>query len=351
MSHPLWAEEYFPTLAAQTYRQFGFHAQSKDEFQVWQSSFRSSLAAALGLPNIMERGIVDIAPCMISEEDFNDHTRQEWHITTEPGFELPFYLLRPKNAGNKRLPVVITPHGHGKGAKADYVGRGNESGPSPEGERDIALQAVRQGYLALAPDMRAFADMRLQKDKKTDYRSSCEIMQLHAMMFGRTLIGERVWDMMRLVDFAATLPDADVSRLVISGNSGGGTVTLFTAACDTRFSITVPGSFFCTFTDSLGAVPHCHCNYVPGIMRLGEMYDVAGLIAPRPILIVNGNDDPIFPRAGAEDAFAHLKEIYTVAGAADACEIFFGNGGHRYYKEPVWPFVGRWLAQMEGTEH
>ncbi len=345
MNHALWGSNYFPTLANNTYRQFAFRARNLDEFKVWQESFRASLGVALGLPSIMERGISELSPRLIAEASFADHTRQEWRIITEPGFELPFFLLRPHATNGKRLPVVITPHGHGKAGKADYAGVGNEDGPSPEGERDIALQAVRQGYLALAPDMRAFADMRLPADLKADNTSSCQLMQLRALMFGRTLIGERVWDMMRLLDFAATLPDADITNVVITGNSGGGTVTLFTAACDTRFSIAIPGSYFCTFAASIGSVPHCACNYIPGVMRLGEMYDIAGLIAPRPFLAVHGSLDNIFPRAATEEAFSHLKEVYTVAGAPHACQLFFGNEGHRYYKEPVWPFVKQWLGR------
>ncbi len=350
MSCPLWGDQYFHTLAAETYQEYAFRAGNLAEFQIWQRAFRTRLAVALGLPVIAERGRVELSPRLLAEETFPDHIRQEWRITTEPGFELPFYLLRPAAMGSSRRPVVLTPHGHGKLGKLIYVGAGNEIGPSPEGERDIALQAVREGYLALAPDVRAFADMRLQADLQADKTSSCQLMQLRALMFGRTLIGERVWDMMRLIDFAAGLPDADISRVVITGNSGGGTISLFAAACDTRIGISVPGSYFCTFAASIGSISHCACNYVPGIMQLGEMYDVAGLIAPRPFLAVNGSLDTIFPRSATELAFSRLQEVYRVAGAPEACELYFGDEGHRYYKAPVWPFVRHWLARSNSGQ-
>jgi hypothetical protein len=190
-----------------TYRTFGFHAANLQELGIWQVAFRSSLVEILGLPRIAERGLVDLAPKLLQEEHFSDHVRQEWRITTEPGFELPFFLLRPIEPSSKQLPVVITPHGHGKSGKLSYVRAGNEYGPPPEGDRDIALQAVRQGYIALAPDMRAFAQMRLAEDLKADKVSSCQLMQLRAIMFGRTLVGERVWDMMRLLDFYGRAPE------------------------------------------------------------------------------------------------------------------------------------------------
>ena len=75
-------------------------------------------------------------------------------------------------------------------------------------------------------------------------------------------------------------------------------------------------------------------------MRLGEMYDVAGLIAPRPFCAIAGRDDGIFPIDHVKFAYERLKEIYTVAGVADRCELFIGDGGHRYYKAGAWPLCG-----------
>ena len=68
-----------------------------------------------------------------------------------------------------------------------------------EGERDVALQAVRQGYVAIAPDVRAFADLRRREELEKDATSSCRTLQMHALLFGRTLVGERVWDMGRAI--------------------------------------------------------------------------------------------------------------------------------------------------------
>ena len=207
----------------------------------------------------------------------------------------------------------------------------------------MALQAVRAGCVAIASDMRGFAGLRRREDRDRDAVSSCRPLQMHALLFGRTLVGERVWDVGRLIDYAATRPEVDAARIAVTGNSGGGTVTLFAAACDERVAAAIPGSYFCTFAASLGAIHHCECNYVPGLLADAEMYDVAGLIAPRPFLAVAGRHDPIFPYPAVEEAFERLRAIYADAGAADRCALSSGEGGHRYYKADVWPFVRRWL--------
>ncbi|MEX0885145.1 MAG: alpha/beta hydrolase family protein [Phycisphaeraceae bacterium] len=345
MSQALTPESYTRTLKSQTLRQFAFHATDRHELAVWQASFRPAMKRALGLDVIAERGRCALDARREGEESFDDHVRELWTIQSEPGFRLPFYLLRPREQDGPR-PVVLTPHGHGKGAKATYVGIAaddEERAKIAEGERDIALQAVRAGYVAIAPDMRGFASLRMQADIERDATCSCDALQKRALLFGRTLVGERVWDMGRLIDYAMTRDEIDTSRVMITGNSGGGTVSLFAAACDERIGVCVPGSYFCTFADSIAAVPHCACNFVPGIMRMAEMPEVAGLIAPRPFLAVNGVEDPIFPIDATRQAYANLHAIYEVAGAGKRCQLYEGDGGHRYYKAPVWPFAAEHL--------
>jgi dienelactone hydrolase len=337
----LTSDNYVHVLAEETHRLFAFQAQDREELEAWQRAFRPHLRQMLGLDEIAKRGISALEPQQVGEEILEDHIREEWSIQTEPGFRVPFYLLRPKVVDSPR-PLVLTPHGHGKAGKRTYVGlwdteHGRES--IEEGERDVALQAVRHGYVAIAPDMRAFASMRMEAELEADATHSCRTLQLHALLFGRTLIGERVWDIGRLIDYAATRPEVDTSRIMISGNSGGGTISVFAPACDERITVAVPSSYFCTFEHSIGSIIHCPCNYVPEMMATAEMYDVAGLIAPRHFMAVAGREDPIFPYDAVQYAFGQLEQIYEVAGVPDRCRLYTGEGGHRYYKAEVWPFA------------
>ena len=181
--------------------------------------------------------------------------------------------------------------------------------------------------------------MSREEDYHNPIGRSCEELQRVALMYGRTLIGERVHDIGRLLDYAATRPEIDSTRVAITGNSGGGTVSLFAAALDERIKVSAPASYFCTFAASIIGVHHCVCNVVPGVMELGEMYDIAGLIAPRPFLAINGVQDPIFPIDATREAFSALQKIYAAQGLAAQCELYEGDGGHRYYKARVWDFL------------
>lgn len=50
----------------------------------------------------------------------------------------------------------------------------------------------------------------------------------------------------------------------------------------------VISSYLNTFKDSIVAMEYCECDYLPRILRYGEMYDTCSLIAPRSLLVKNG---------------------------------------------------------------
>ena len=319
-------------------------------FPKWQEAFRKELSRALGLDEIARRGACPLAPERTSRVELEDHVREEFTIETEPGYRLAFYVLTPQTV-RLPAPLVITPHGHGRYGKDTYAGivHGEDDRRSMvEGERDIALQAVRAGYIAIAPDMRGFGATMPREEREQGKSHSCRTMQMRALLFGRTLLGERVWDVMRVLDFAAAHLPVDMRRTAITGNSGGGTVALYAAAVDPRIAVSIPSCSFCALETSWGEIPHCECGYVPGIMNLGNMDDIAGLIAPRPLLIVAGEHDHLAPVESVKEAFTRTQAIYAAAGAADRCRLYVGPGGHRYYAAPVWPFVAEWFLAPGG---
>lgn len=330
-----WTDRLYDTAE----REYGYDGQDGEAFASWRRRLREELVRTLGLDRIESGGDPDLSPRRVSTTEADGYERQKWIVRTEAGFDVPFYLLLPAD-GEAPHPVAVAVHGHCDGGKELAAGTvETDVGRSriEHERRDIAVQAVRRGYATIAPDVRGFGELSLP-DPDDDGRS-CRRMQLHAQLFDRTLVGDRVWDVRRLVDFAERRPELDDDRVAITGHSGGGAVALFAAAVDERFSVAAPNAFFCTFEDSIVDLEHCVCNYVPGILRVAEMWDVAGLIAPRPLVVAAGRDDPIFPIEGTRRAYDRLREIYRAAGAADACELYVGDGGHEYYEEGIWPFV------------
>jgi hypothetical protein len=99
-----------------------------------------------------------------------------------------------------------------------------------------------------------------------------------------------------------------------------------------------------TFRDSIMSLSHCIDNYVPGILNWAEMYDVAGLIAPRPLYVESGSRDPIFPIAGSKEGFARVKKVYDVFDASDRAQQEIFEGEHLFHGGNGLPFLAKHLS-------
>lgn len=310
-------------------------------FEKWQSGFRDALKEKLGL-TVIEAQTEGFIPHAVKlrEEDAGFAIRQWWSITTEPEVEIPFILLIPKDMKGP-APLMITPHGHSPNSElsAGIYRSETDRFKGEEGERNVAVQAVQHGFIAIAPTARGFASTRRQKDIDEGSTSSCRDLACRDALVGRTPVGDRVWDIMKLIDWALETLPVDGRNIIVSGNSGGGTATLYAGAVDTRISISVPSCAFCDFSLSIGHRKHCDCNYIPGIMTLADMGEIAGLTAPRAFCTINGKEDAIFPIEGARKAFEVTRSIYRMVGAEQDCSMYEGDGGHRYYKKGAWDFI------------
>ncbi|MCL6507709.1 MAG: acetylxylan esterase, partial [Bryobacteraceae bacterium] len=148
----------------------------------------------------------------------------------------------------------------------------------------------------------------------------------------------RVWDAMRAVDFLEGRPEVDPARIGCLGISGGGMITLFTAALDTRIKAALVSGYLNSFHDSIMSISHCEDNYIPGILKYAEMADIACLIAPRPLFIESGTEDNIFPVEATRAAVDQVRRAYELLGAPErlGCEIF--EGKHEFSGRQGFPF-------------
>ena len=91
------------------------------------------------------------------------------------------------------------------------------------------------------------------------------------------------------------------------------------------------------------SISHCIDNYVPGILNWAEMYDVAGLIAPRPLFSEAGDVDTIFPIAASVESYRKVKAVYDVFGAGDQVQQETFPGPHSFWGKKGMPFMAEKL--------
>lgn len=311
--------------------------------QEWQSRLRPKVRLALG-DTPVERPPLNVRQIWACQGPLG--TIEKIAFTAEPYSDVLAYVC---------LPVGVTPpytfmicvQGHTTGMHNSIaVQREDETQPmAVEMDRDFALGCLRRGLAALCIEQRSFGLRREQRQEQVSPHG-CHDAAMQALMLGRTLVGERVFDVDRGIDYLASRGDVDMSRIGIMGNSGGGTATLFSAALLPRIAFAMPSCYFCTFRDSVMSIYHCADNYFPGLYKYAEMADVMGLFAPKPLVIVAGIQDDIFPIEGTREAFESLQRIYAACGAEDRCHLVEGAGGHRFYADDAWPVMLAELARL-----
>jgi fermentation-respiration switch protein FrsA (DUF1100 family) len=161
-----------------------------------------------------------------------------------------------------------------------------------------------------------------------------------ALLLGQTIIGWRVYEIMRTIDWIESRRELDPKRVGCMGCSGGGMATLFAAALDPR----VQAALLNTFRECVMSISHCIDNYIPGILNWAEMYDVAGLIPPRPLFVESGERDNIFPIAASRESFQRVKKMYEIFGVPGNTgqEVF--DGLHGFSGKLGLPFLAKHLG-------
>lgn len=306
------------------------------EFRPWQGKLRRKLRELLGeFPE--RRPSLRVRSLWKREHPLG--TIEKLVFTSEPKCDVPAYVCLPKNI-DPPYAFVICLQGHSSGMH-NSIGVQKEDETQPmdvPGDRDFGLGCMRRGVAALCIEQRSFGE-RKERKQECISQNGCHDATAQALLLGRTLIGERVFDVDRGIDYLASRGDADMSNVGVMGNSGGGTTALFAAALLPRIAYAMPSCYFCTFADSLMSIYHCMDNYIPGLLKYAEMSDVAGLIAPKPLVLVAGVEDPIFPIGGTRRAFKELKKIYAASGFKDRCHLVEGAEGHRFYANEAWPVL------------
>lgn len=322
--------------------QLTFRATTRAEGEQWQRQLRAKLMELLG--GFPER--TPLKSQTLEKRGLTGYTREKIWFESRPGNGAILYLLVPA-ASHAPHPTVICVPGHGRGVD-DIVGideNGKDRTGKPGYQHDFAIQAVEHGLAVVAIEPMAFGYRRdpITIDKGPT-ATACQPAAGSALLMGQTMIGWRVWDVMRAIDWIETRPELDAQRVGCMGISGGGTCTQFSSALEPRIKAAFVSGYLNTFRDSIMSVSHCIDNYVPGILNWAENYDVAGLIAPRPFFSEGGTRDPIFPVAATRESFIRVKKIYELFGAPDLAQQEIFEGVHEFHGVKGLPFLAKALA-------
>lgn len=314
----------------------------KSDPEIWRKKCKDKLFELLGL-DTFEKCYDDFK--ILYEDIVNERRHIKFLVQTEKGYYVPCHLLLPSIIKDK-MSLCLCLQGHVSGAHLSMGIKKEEYDEVYLDEKEgltFALQATDRGYAALCLEMRAFGEC---SGNEKDWGTNCDPCAMGALLLGRTLIGERVWDIQRVLDCVLKNFDfISMENSILMGESGGGTATYYTACFEDRFSVYVPIVALCDYKSSILAINHCKCNYIPHIMKYFDMGDLSLLIAPKKLVVVSATEDKWFPYQGALAEYERIHRIYEALEKGDNCTLVTQNSSHLFQPNAGWEAILNMLTK------
>ena len=249
-----------------------------------------------------------------------------------------------------KRPGIVALHGHGAHGYHSVAGRDDLPGVAKAIESanyDYGRQLVRRGYVVAIPCLTPFGP-RLSGAGSGDPRPAsnqdpCAIAFIRLQLLGKVLIAENLRDSLWAVEFLSRRPDVDAERLGCVGFSYGGRMTMLTAALEPRIKAAVVSGALNVMQERIAGQYSCGAQVIPGLLKYGDVPEIAALIAPRPCLWEVGDKDTLISPKWAEIALARMRPAYAALGAEKNLLVDRFDGGHRWHGVEAFPFLERAL--------
>ena len=240
-------------------------------------------------------------------------------------------------------PASLVPCGH------------SENGKAYESYQQASILLARNGIAALCydPPGQGERSQIFDQQGKPSLGPTVQhtLIGTGSILLGRNIAADLIWDGIRAIDYLQSRSDIDASRIVCTGNSGGGTQTSYLMALDPRITCAVPCCYLTSFArlvDTIG--PQDAEQNLYGQIAFGlEHADYAILMAPRPLLFGIATQD-FFDVSGSWDNFRQAKRIYTRLGFPERVDIVEVDLPHNFARELRMPMV-RWMRSWLFNKH
>jgi dienelactone hydrolase len=260
---------------------------------------------------------------------------------SRPNFLVTGNLYLPKGPARPR-PGVVGVCGHSDNGKAAGT------------YQSFAQGLARLGYVCLLIDPTGQGEriQRLTPELKPMLRWNT--WEHNFVGNQQLLVGEffgtwQAWDGIRALDYLLTRPEVDPQHVMVTGNSGGGTITTWMCALEPRLTAAAPSCFINTFRRMFESEQPADAEQCPP-HTLAFGLDHSDFFLPfltRPLILLGQERDP-FDARGLEQSFGHLRQLYTLLGQADNVALFIGPDGHGYFQKNREAMYG-WFNRVTGN--
>jgi cephalosporin-C deacetylase-like acetyl esterase len=318
-------DKYLAGLTKETNGRFMDGAKTRDEWEEKLPRLRRQYLDMLGLWPLPEK--TPLKATVTGTLEHEGVVIEKLHYQSKPGLYVTANLYRPKDSKGK-LPAILYVCGHsGKGRD------GNKTA-----FQDHGLWFANNGYICLIVDTLQLGEIPGihhgtygVTEKKPPENKPLEV-RMWWQALGYTPAGVECWNGIRGIDYLCSRDDVDKDRIGVTGISGGGASTVWIAAADERVKVAVPVSGMSdleSYVTNKVINGHCDCMFLVNTYGW-EWTTIAALIAPRPLLFANSDNDKIFPMDGNRRVIERLRQAYKMYDKAELVDDYVSKGGHAY---------------------
>lgn len=288
-------------------------SDSREEWAKRLPRLRQQYLDMLGLHPLPEK--TELKPKVTGTVARGDVVIEKLHFQSMPGLYVTGNLYRPKEVKGP-LPTILYVCGHS--------GRGRDGNKTAF--QDHGMWFARNGYVCLVIDTLQLGEV------KGVHHGTYNLKKWWWHSLAYTPAGVECWNGIRAIDYLVTRKDVDKDRIGVTGISGGGAVTIWISAADERVKVAVPVSGMSdlrSYVSNKVVNGHCDCMFLVNLYGW-EWTTIAALIAPRPMLFANSDNDRIFPMDGNRRIIERLRTLYKLYDKADLVDEHVSKGGHDY---------------------
>jgi hypothetical protein len=299
--------------AAPQLRTMKYSSRGREKAFAWQKELRRRLSGLLKMNDLLKAKI-PLDARLLNSEERPDYIFQEVELNSTPGRRIRAIITLPRS-GTPPYPAVVCIHGHG-GSRFVVYDKSNVY-------KGFAGALAESGYVTIATD----------------------VGQHEVFESGRTLMGERLWDVRRCIDYLESMPEVKKTAIGCAGLSLGGEMAMWLAAMDERVAACVSSGFL-TVMDRMEH-DHCMCWKFDGLRELVDFADIYSLIAPRSLQCQNGLAEPptMFVVPLARQALKEIRLIYRDMGKPDNVGLAVHRGEHEVDLPSLLGFFQNFLSR------
>jgi cephalosporin-C deacetylase-like acetyl esterase len=201
-------------------------------------------------------------------------------------------LLKPRGVTGPLPVTVFLPSAN----KAEATQRGD------------LLRLLQQGHAVFAFEYRGIGETR--QGEPYTYTHQC-------LMLGSCLLAGRAYDVTGALDYLGAREDVDAAKISLWAEGASAMVGLFAAALDERVQAAIIHGGLATYRSDQFCLQASDL-VVPNLLKFADLPEVAGLIAPRRLLLANPQDitGKVLSQDEIDATFSSTRSAFAERGGA-----------------------------------